>query len=105
MPEERYEGASRFFNSKAWIKCRASYIIKVNALCENCLKHNRIKTGDILHHKVHLNASNVRNPEIALNHDNLIFLCQSCHNSIHGKAESATAEGLYFNENGELIRT
>ena len=49
-------------------------------LCEVC--HER--TGFIVHHKINLDSSNISQPEIALNHDNLMYVCQDCHNVIHG---------------------
>ena len=49
-------------------------------LCEVC--HER--TGFIVHHKINLDSSNISQPEIALNHDNLMYVCQDCHNVSHG---------------------
>lgn len=96
------EWAKKFYKSKAWIKCRNSYISSVYGLCERCEK-----PGYIVHHKVHLNQRNINDLNVSLNHDNLEYLCLECHNKHHDferEKKSITREGLKFNENGELIR-
>jgi hypothetical protein len=45
----------------------------------------------------------VRLPEIALNLDNLECLCLACHNAEHASAGSATAAGVSFDENGNVV--
>lgn len=92
------EWAKKFYNSKAWIKCRESYISKVFGLCERCGK-----PGLILHHKIELTPFNINDPEITLNHNNLEYLCLDCHNKEHFKIYEATREGLMFNSSGELV--
>lgn len=90
-----------FYKSKAWHKCRASYIKSVHGLCERCEK-----PGHIVHHKIHLNKNNINNPEITLNHNNLEYLCLECHNKHHmfnREAKPITREGFKFNDKGELI--
>lgn len=49
-------------------------------LCEVC--HER--TGFIVHHKINLDSSNISQPEIALNHDNLMYVCKDCHDQFEG---------------------
>ena len=95
--------AKGFYNSKEWQACRESYIKSVNGLCEKCLENNRINTGYIVHHIEELTTDNINNPEITLGWDNLMYLCQECHNRIHGEDHEVTREGLSFNEFGELI--
>ena len=75
--------AKKFYNSKAWKRCRASYISKVFGLCELCSD-----AGYILDHITELTEQNINDVNITLNHDNLQFLCLSCHNTkTFGKAE------------------
>jgi hypothetical protein len=60
--------------------------------------------GKIVHHKVTLAPNNINEPMITLNHELLEYLCQGCQNKeLHGNDYEVTAEGLTFNENGELI--
>lgn len=71
--------ATRFYQSTAWRKCRKSYIASVFGLCEKCGR-----TGSILHHKKHIDDSNLDDQEVTMNHANLLYLCIECHNMIHG---------------------
>ncbi|WP_026885395.1 HNH endonuclease [Clostridium beijerinckii] len=93
--------AKRFYNSKEWKKCKASYIKSVNGLCERCER-----PGYIVHHKKGLTPNNINNPNITLNHNNLEYLCLDCHNAEHDfnrEKRSATKKGYKFNDKGELI--
>lgn len=95
------EYAKKFYKSKEWIKCRTSYIKSVHGLCERCEA-----PGYIVHHKVHLNKSNISNPDITLNHNNLEYLCLDCHNEHHKfnrEKIKVTREGFKFNDKGELV--
>lgn len=86
-----------FYNSKAWHKCRASYIKSVHGLCERCGQ-----PGKIVHHKTYLNARNVNDPSVSLNHDLLEYLCLTCHNGEHFGG-ALVAAGLRFDEDGNLV--
>ena len=87
-----------FYRSKAWKKCRSSFVIYKHGLCERCGK-----PGKIVHHKDKLTPSNINNPEITLNFDKLELLCQDCHNKEH-MGNSTVAVGLMFDEYGNLIQ-
>lgn len=54
-----------------------------------------------MHHIIHLTPDNVNNPEISLNQDNLMLLCNECHNKIHGRFEDART--YEFDKDGNLI--
>lgn len=75
--------ARQFYNSKAWAECRAGYIKSVGGLCERCLAQGFIKPGYICHHKKYLDGDKLKDPSIALNWDNLEYLCLDCHNKEH----------------------
>lgn len=106
-----------FYRSKSWYQCKGSYIKSVDYLCERCgrVAHSKgdraykegKKNGQdvvfgIVHHKIHLNESNINDPYIALNHDNLEYLCIDCHNKEHfGK--QTVREGLSFDSKGNVI--
>lgn len=76
------EFAERFYKSERWKKCRKSYISIRHGidggLCEIC--HSDI--GKIVHHRITLTADNIGDPDISLNHKNLQYVCQTCHNRI-----------------------
>lgn len=74
---------NKFYKHADWIKCKNSYLISVNYLCERCLAKGDVVPAKIVHHKIHLNQDNYQNPEIAYNFDNLEALCLDCHNKEH----------------------
>ncbi|GIW49194.1 MAG: HNH endonuclease [Caloramator sp.] len=90
--------AKRFYNSKEWEECRKAYFVHRYGICERCGQ-----PGDIVHHKIYLNPSNINNPAISLSFENLELLCQECHNKEHGK-KGSLAEGLVFDDEGNLIK-
>lgn len=96
------EFAKRFYNSKAWKECRASFISKRitldGGMCMTC--HQEL--GYIVHHKTWLTPENITNPMIALNHDNLKYDCQTCHNQ-EKEGQEAEQPRYVFGVNGEVI--
>ena len=96
------EFAKSFYNSKAWRNCRASFIaVRIaidGGLCMTC----HMELGKIVHHKVWLNESNINNPMIALNHDNLKYDCQTCHNQ-EKEGKEPEQPRYVFGTNGEVI--
>jgi len=98
MTLEHSAEAKRFYKSRAWQKCRASYISKVHGLCERCEQ-----PGVIVHHKEYINIGNVDDPYVTLNHDNLEYLCQTCHNKEHFSKHEPLAKGYAFDVEGNLI--
>jgi 5-methylcytosine-specific restriction enzyme A len=88
----------KFYNSKAWKDCREAYIQSVHGLCERC---DSPTSGYIVHHKIVLTPQNINEPTITLNHEHLEYLCLICHNHVHGS--EATAEGVTFDERGEVV--
>ena len=59
------------------------YARSKGGLCELCLAKGIYRPGEIVHHKTHLTTSNLSDPTIALNWDNLQLLCRDCHASQH----------------------
>lgn|SRR5690554_4519877 len=92
--------AKKFYKSTAWKKCRESYIAKVHGLCERCGS-----PGKIVHHKIYINSENINDPNVTLNHSNLEYLCQVCHNKEHFEKYSPIREGLTFDDEGNLIES
>ena len=97
------EFALAFYRSTAWKKCRESYInnrIMIDGgMCEHC--HNEL--GFIVHHTILLTPDNINNPDIALNHDKLEFVCKSCHDIEHYEEIHGTKRGCLFDENGHPL--
>lgn len=99
------EFAKAFYNSKKWKRCRESYIAQRTmidgGLCEECHK----ELGYILHHKITLTSDNISDPEIALNHNNLMYVCKDCHDEYegHGVGHSKVKLLVKFDEYGQPV--
>lgn len=97
------EFSLRFYKSKQWLSTRAYKLSLTNHLCERCLENGVIKPAVDVHHKIVLNESNIHDPNITLNIDNLMSVCKECHNIVHGYGP-AINEGLEFDEKGMVIK-
>jgi hypothetical protein len=97
------EFARAFYNSKVWKECRKAYIAGVNGLCERCLDGGKYTPGYILHHKTLLNANNITDPTITLNHDKLLYVCKDCHEACHGNFSEPLRDGLTFTDDGDIV--
>jgi 5-methylcytosine-specific restriction endonuclease McrA len=89
-----------FYHSAAWRRLARTFLLSRNCICERCGA-----PAVIVHHKAHLNPSNVDNPAISMNPDNLEALCLDCHNKEHFGQGGAILRGLSFDADGELIQT
>lgn len=98
------EWAKAFYRSKKWIKCRSSYIkeriLEDGGLCEEC--HD--KPGYIVHHKIILTPENISDPEIALNHRYMEYVCKNCHDLFDGHGLNKCNKSLcVFDTDGQPI--
>lgn len=96
--------AEAFYKSQAWKRCRLSYIAKRRltdgGLCEVCNE----RLGYIVHHKVILTPENIRDPEIALNHDLLSYECKGCHDAHEGHGLTHGVEAVCaFDREGNVL--
>lgn len=93
-----------FYKSARWKKCRAGYIKSVGGLCERCLIDNKIVKGYIVHHIKYITPSNIDDPDITLNWENLEFCCIDCHNKEHFGKDTVIRDDVTFDKEGNLIR-
>ena len=89
---------AQFYQCRAWRKLSKAFLMSKHYICERCGQ-----PAEIAHHKIHLTAENVLDPEISLNPENLEALCMDCHNTEHFGRGGATAAGLTFTETGDII--
>lgn len=87
----------RFYRSDEWKIARAMKIATVGGRCEKCGA-----IGTEVHHIIHLTPENVNDPEVSLNQENLLLLCNECHNKEHGRFESRSE--FKFDENGNVVK-
>lgn len=94
----------KFYDSPLWRRTRKAYIKRVHGLCEECLKHDEVTPGKILHHIDELNASNINEADVTINFDNLIYLCDYHHKKVHGMIGETIREGFRFDEHGNIVK-
>ena len=87
---------ARFYRSDDWHLARAIKICSANGLCEKCGA-----PGKEVHHIIRLTINNVDNPSISLNQDNLILLCNDCHNKEHHRFGKKKV--YKFDKDGNLV--
>ena len=87
---------NRFYRSDTWKIARAIKIASVCGVCEKCGA-----IGTEVHHIIHLTPENVSDPSISTNQENLMLLCNECHNKEHGRFEGK--RDYSFDEEGNLI--
>jgi 5-methylcytosine-specific restriction protein A len=89
--------AKRFYDSAAWKHKRLQILVRDHYECQDCRKrlNDAVAAGKTLNGKdrmirraeeVHHIQELKEHPELALEDDNLVSLCISCHNLRHGRA-------------------
>ena len=109
--KERRKRLRTFYKSSEWRTARELALKRDDYLCVMCQKEGKFIPAEVVHHKIHLNESNVDYPEIALNQDNLISLCAEhhflVHSGEHAKGRMAHKDdepyNYTFDENGMLV--
>lgn len=91
--------AKGFYKGKAWKSTQAAYMVSQYYICERCGSPARV-----VHHKNYISPQNIHDPAVTLDWKNLEALCMDCHAVEHGTAP-ACAEGLYFDNDGNLVQT
>jgi 5-methylcytosine-specific restriction endonuclease McrA len=82
----RYEKrADPFYKSAMWRRARRMALERDHYLCQDCMRRylarevRQIRTATVVHHI----QPREEHPELALELDNLISLCEICHNRRH----------------------
>ena len=86
----------RFYRSDRWHEARRQVILRDKGICQMSGS-----VGTQVHHKIHLNIRNVDDPTVATNPDNLILLCDHCHNEVHHRV--GKHKQYQFDKEGNLI--
>lgn len=102
--------ARRFYHSKAWESTQRAYMmapVEVPGhgtcppyMCERCFAKGRLVPAVIVHHKIWLTPSNIDDPDVTLNPDNLMRVCRQCHADIH---YPGVGQRVRFGPNGEVL--
>lgn len=89
-----------FYRSRIWKRCKAAYLTKVNFLCEECQKQGLITPADVVHHIRPITKDTMYDPDITLNHANLMALCRKHHDEVHSWKHNRR---YYYDEFGHVI--
>ncbi len=72
-----------FYHTAVWQKAREAALIRDHYLCQRCLAGRRLTAANTVHHIKHLD----KHPDLALDPDNLVSLCERCHARAHAGAK------------------
>lgn len=78
----RHRESNRFYASIPWLKVRLCKL-QQDPLCEPCKEKGLLVAAMVVHHKVELRDD----WSVALDMDNLMSMCSSCHSRLHAKGE------------------
>lgn len=97
------EYAQAFYHSKKWERARLYALARDHGLCQYPGCYN--PAVDV-HHVVELSPETIKDPDIAINPDNLVSLCSECHRRLHekdrteAKRKSGPCEAVTFDDEG-----
>lgn len=103
--------AKSFYRGKAWRAVQVSYMRQPvqtrrgtcpPLMCERCFElTHRLVPAEIVHHKIVLDESNIDDPDVTLNTDNLMRVCRDCHAQLHSSSDFVPR--VAFDENGRVV--
>lgn len=101
MPSKYGPLVTAFYHSPEWRKCSKSFASEKRYICERCGKY--CEGHMIVHHKIRLNETNVKDVNISLNWNNLELLCIDCHNKEHFSTEKVEEHhDIVWHKDGSL---
>lgn len=74
-----WRGWNQFYHTGRWITKRRAILQRDHNQCQHCRAKGRYTKADTVHHLKHLRDY----PELALTDDNLISVCENCHENIY----------------------
>ena len=68
-----------FYKTGVWVRKRTEILERDNHECQRCKDAGGYSKGNVVHHIKHLEDR----PDLALEDDNLMTVCEACHNALH----------------------
>ena len=81
----RYNTIREFYKTRQWKAAREAAIKKAGGLCEACIKKGIITPAAHVHHIHPLTQASLADPKLTTGLENLMALCEQCHEEIHRK--------------------
>lgn|SRR5690606_1700796 len=78
----------RFYKSKQWRRKREIILRRDEYQCQECRRYGKVTPATTVHHIFPLEIY----PELKLVNDNLISLCNKCHESMHNRITGEMTE-------------
>lgn len=88
----RYKESEPFYHTAAWRRLRALVISRQGGMCFDCMERMRLgyqkkpRRATMVHHIVPYKER----PDLALNENNLVALCDKCHEARHPERRQRT---------------
>lgn len=73
--------ATSFYKTCRWNKKREVILKRDNYLCRECSRYNKTTAADTVHHIYPMQEY----PELKMVNDNLVSLCNKCHEGMHDR--------------------
>lgn len=80
--------AKAFYKSKKWIRKRELILKRDQYMCRECKRYGKTSPATTVHHVIPLD----QRPDLKLNINNLISLCDKCHNQMHNRITGELTE-------------
>ena len=82
------------YNTARWRELRVLKLQR-NPLCEICLKSGRVTPADDIHHVISFMSTHdpIQRKFLAFDFNNLMSLCDRCHQEIHNRAKNPDVPG------------
>ena len=77
-----------FYKSKRWKEKREKILRRDEYLCRECKRYGKATPATTVHHVIPIE----RDRSLKLNSNNLISLCEQCHNKMHDRGNDNLTE-------------
>ena len=84
----------KFYQSPEWRAKRKEIMRRDNDECQHCKRQGKYSRGECVHHIKHLKDY----PLLGLDNDNLVTLCNACHNIEHPEKLRSEETSGFMNE-------
>lgn len=77
-----------FYKTSKWLREREKRLRRDQYMCRECKRYGKTSPATTVHHVIPLD----QRPDLKLNINNLISLCDKCHNQMHNRITGELTE-------------